>query len=287
VPDLVDAELAETQFRQAEETLPEPREVWRGKASARLPKALRLGSEGLTEVLRGGERTTPWRLVQSVVWQHDHAIVNLNGRQLRVGVHFADWQELVHDIEAWAPHAAQPRGDGQVDAESIAEWLGIPVDGELVCRMGLSRGWLWAAAVACLGLLILIGIAAEGNIGAFVQVPIMVFIMLACAESVRADVHGVSLRVKGKPQRYAWSEIESCVSDGYRWTCKTARGSFSISTSIRNAKPLIKALQQVVAARNAGFELPDEVPMPEGALSRLSGGSAPEAVERGLSRAAE
>ncbi|MBI2298343.1 MAG: hypothetical protein HYU66_05220 [Armatimonadetes bacterium] len=248
-------------------------------------QAIRLGEEGLTEVYGGREVTTPWDEVYGVEWHAYHAKIKLAGRALAVDDRYGDWRRLAQQVEELSPAATGEARGMEVDPEQIAEWLGIPVDGSLVCRLGMPRWGAWALLSFIILMFVLMLVFAHGNgFGGFVQVPMIVGALLLSAEKVTADVNGVSVRMKGRPQRFAWSEIVSVTNHGQYWEVVTDRGKFRVAGSVKNAAKLVNALQHAAASRGVGMVLPDEAPLPEGAISRMTGPTEGD-VQRGISRA--
>ncbi len=243
----------------------------RGRVAVR--RGVGVQPEGLVEGFRRGRTVTPWTEVYGVERHDSYAVIRLAGRAVRIDDRFGDWRRLADLVEGYSPAVRGDLRGREVAPEQIAEWLGIPVDGVLFCRLKMGRGCGWA--LLALGLLMLIGCFAGGSsgaVGGLTQVVVIGLAVLFSADQIRADVHGLTCREKGRPQRYAWSEIERVDRSGSNGlVVHTTRGKFTIASAVGNFAALARCLDHVTGARGAGAVLPSEAPMPEGALSRLTG----------------
>lgn len=260
-------------------------------ASPRVLHRIILDEQGLTEVYRHRQLVTPWDEIYGVTWKDRSVAIKFAGRTLMLRDNFAGWRRLGGEVEQRAVLLRPESRPAEVTDERIAEWLGIPLDGALRCSFGRRRLWGWA--IIAMWLLIAVvplifNHEMSGNLGSTWMMLWIAAAMLASADHVSADVHGISLRVKGKPQTYAWAEIESVKDDGQSLTVTTSRGKFSLASSMPGSEKLRLTIRHVAEAKRLGLELPDERPISETAISRSSGATpTDEAVERGLSRSAD
>ncbi len=265
--------------------------IYENVASPRVLHRIIVDEPGLTEVYRHRQITTPWDEIYDVTWKDRSVAIKFAGRSLVLRDNFADWRRLGAEVEARAVLLRPESRPAEVTDERIAEWLGIPLDGVLRCSFGRRRLWGWA--IIALWLLIAVvpmifNHDLSSNLGSTWMMLWIGAAMLASADHISADVHGISLRVKGKPQTYAWAELESAKDDGQSLTVTTARGKFRLASTMPGSERLRLTIRHVTETKRLGLELPDERPISETAISRSSS-AAPtaEAAERGLSRSAD
>lgn len=285
--ELLQRETAELGLREhADEPAPI---VYENRRSMRVLKRLVLDHRGITCDYGRRQVTAAWDEVYGVQLKPDHCLVRLAGRRLKVDRRYGDWREFAEQVGARAvllQPSATPR---EVTRERIAEWLGIAPDGMLTCGFRHQKllGW---GLIGCY-LLAVIAMSTGGSGGAaggMVSLLMMGVFILISANNVTADVDGITMRVRGRPRAFAWSEIEQVSDSGQGITVTTSRGKFALSNNLPNSQNLRQALRHIAASQQLGLVLPDERPISETALSRSSGTTpAAEALERGLSRSGD
>ncbi|MBI2298342.1 MAG: hypothetical protein HYU66_05215 [Armatimonadetes bacterium] len=177
-------------------------------------------------------------------------------------------------------HGAETSGP-ELPPEQIAEWLGIPPDGRLLCQprhhhvwvvwFAGAFVWLWVATAAT-GLIVL------PTICLLVLAPLAVLLTL---DRVTAEVHGLTARVRGRTRCYGWHEVEE-ITDRFDWTVvNTTQGWFRVHHYARHADRIVHTLNAVLRARDVGLRLPVDRPVPDEAISA---GEAVAAGEHGISK---
>ncbi len=182
----------------------------------------------------------------------------------------------------------QPAEAAALPPEVIEEWLGVPPGGSLVCRVD-PRRHPWVLVGAALYILCQVMEAISiGWLFAISQMSVLLavcgpaYLLLRGAREVQADGRGLSVRFRGRRECYAWSEVTGIAPGRHGSAITTTRGTVSLSTHALEYDRLVSVVQHVLAARHAGRALPDDQPVPESALSRLTGDEGASA-ERGLS----
>jgi hypothetical protein len=169
----------------------------------------------------------------------------------------------------------------QASPERIAGWLGIPTDGALVCQ---PPPWLWPLTVLGLGGWLLLAVALQHNFllaNVLLQTGLWSALGLFAAGRVRADVDGLVVTRAGRRAVYAWSEVREVRYAGPRCIVSTTSGSFVILHHNAEGERLCAAIEQAIAAREAGLSLPTLAPVSDTALSRMTGDADP-SIQRGL-----
>jgi hypothetical protein len=208
--------------------------------------------------------------------------------------------------------AAQPQGEA-VDPTVVAGWLGIAPDGYLECRprgggggiaLVLAPAWLLvtAALVAFyrpffagvlsgdaprgmrVGMLLFTTAHASIFFGTFSGGLLLTILRaLRPRHGIRADVAGLHVRGLFGWRFHAWDDIASVVMQDGRWQVAAGDDELVIEPSWQNASPLVRALQQALAARRDGRALPRGGPIPDAALSLARDRGEEAQAERGLS----
>lgn len=206
-----------------------------------------------------------------------------------------------------------PVGTGdQVPAEQVAAWLGVAVDGRVICRPKFP----WLALLLRLALvvaLIAVGLPiwVSGREAALAIVAVLFGLsvgtlgllrnaLLDRRREVRADVYGLRVRRGRRWTDVAWRDLigidlgprhdryvrwgHSDKQPEFEWQVTHRDGAFGFATADEHAERLHAAISQAIEASERGDLLPAGLDAGEAALSlaRLDGEPA---SERGLSLA--
>jgi hypothetical protein len=234
--------------------------------------------DGLT--LDDGRRL-PWRDVQSVEWVATGAWLVTAAGAVYVSRDSAEFVER----RIGSREAQRDAETGELRAEVIERWLGVPPGGALHCR--LSPWVVWGRGAVLLALIAFFTVLAVlPGLSPFVPLPVFgvmaLLAMVRSARSVDADAKGLSVRRGRRREYFAWSEIEALRRDLYEWEITTTRGRLTLATKAKGGDKVIAIIERLLSMKKSGTALPSNAPTPESALSlaRLGG---PEARERGLS----
>jgi hypothetical protein len=188
-----------------------------------------------------------------------------------------------------------------VPAEEVAQWLGVGVDGALVCDSTQFRdiATLRRAALTGAVLLSLLNavrivtghadwMAAIGFPGwlllAALQLAELAVIRGHHIQDLRATPTELDVRTEAGWRKYAWSSFQSVQRSGNVWVASTADGDLWLPTDLPHLPTLLSAIRHAIDARQRGLALPRmSADIPDSALSRA--GSDDVSIERGLSRA--
>lgn len=183
----------------------------------------------------------------------------------------------------------------QLEPETIEEWLGVEPGGALTC--GISRANVSAVLIGALALVLLtvvcltrwpdsaapLGALAVGLVGSWAVGALLTLECLCIsARRIRADARGLSVRQRGRHDHFAWSEITAVRARERGWIISTERGDVMYAGITGDHLTVIDTIRRVLAARDAGLTLPSDGPVPDVALSRMTGDEGAE-VDRGLS----
>ncbi|MBI5833575.1 MAG: hypothetical protein HZB16_14845 [Armatimonadetes bacterium] len=251
-------------------------------------RGIYVNDDGLWDIKRGRAELAPWSTVKGVRWLGHAAEIVLSGGRRITLARIMGGNRLAEAIDQrLAAGESVVDTDGQLRSDVIERWLGVPPGGAIQCR--LSQ-WV-ALGLPILLLIMLMGLLAgfrHGGGGVAGQIPqfiIMLAFAVGSARSVQADAQGLSIRRKGKREYYAWSEIESIKPGSYGNIINTTRGPVKLSSMAKNQGLIIGIITRILSARAGGAALPDRAPLPETALSRMTGHeSVPQ--DRGLSLSA-
>lgn len=234
----------------------------------------------------------PWDAICAVERGSQRAVVRSSRGNVDLGPNLANWALAADLVE----QALEPAADGagpllkpwchtvspELDRAQICAWLGIAEDGVLVCG---PRPWArWLAVLVMLGLL-LAPWPARSNLLFMLAFQLglpLAGILLLSARVVRADGDGLLVRLRGRGRLVPWAEVDWAVGTLHTVVIGTRQGRFCLAATHANARRLALAAAQIVAARKAGVIVPSGEPLPEGALSRLTG-DAPAEAPRGIS----
>lgn len=273
-------------------------------------RRLEVGDDGL--VVRG------W-LMPAVVWPWDQiGGAGLDGADLVVHVTGGTYRLAGLDSPAAAARSIRdhldpsaPAGSGEeVPAEQVAAWLGVEVDGRVICRPKLP----WLALLIRLALLVVLfalGLPmwASGNeaglaVGAVLfgltigSLGLLRNALLDRRREVRADVYGLRVRRGRRWSEVAWRDLigidlgprhDRYVRWGHsdkqpelEWQVTHRDGAFGFATGDEHSERLHAAISQAIEARERGDLLPAGLDAGEAALS-LARLDVEPAGERGLS----
>ena len=186
---------------------------------------------------------------------------------------------------------AAPR---ELPPETIAAWLGIPVDGTFQAHNNGQRyvAYVTLGVVAAAALsesIDQIAAAGEHMLAALVSPALIIgaLVFAVCyLPRLYADVAGIVFERRHRSKQFAWADLRAAhlhVRGRLQFmTAETTRGEFRFRSNSGSQWQLARVIQQVLDARAQGFEPPNEPPLPSGALSAPSLDSSPDA-ERGLS----
>lgn len=253
-----------------------PSGIWRG--------GLYVDERGLWRLRSAGAELVPWSEVRGVRWLGHFAEVRLAGDQRLPLLRVRGGNALAEAIDQrLAGGESVVDAQGQLRGEVIERWLGVAPGGAVHCR--LSQ-WVAIGLPALLLIMIAGFVATIGSGGGGMAAQFPTFIMMAAfaigsARSVRADAEGLSIRRRGRREYYAWSEIEGLKQDSYGVVIATSRGPVKLSSFAKNQQLVVGIINRILTARAGGAALPDRVPLPETALSRMTG--AVSSGDRGLS----
>ena len=241
--------------------------------------------EGLWQVTRWRAHLTPWSEIVAVRQQGplpELLLTSGRRRPLWMVVGGKRLAELIDQRLA----GGEPLVDeqGQLRAAAIERWLGVEPGGSLQCRLSVWRGSVLGIVAIVLLAMMLAGYTPGIGILAG-QLPALVLALWAVAtsvSSVQADAQGLSVRRRGRREYYAWSEIVSTDTRGHSHLIHTARGMIRLAASARGAGLVMGVIERILDARAAGAALPDRAPLPDTALTRLTG-TEPASDDRALS----
>ena len=258
-------------------------------ASTQARRGLAIGPDGLWSVWRHGARHAAWSEVQSVAWegQSSHiAIAGGRGVGLREYLAAAELATLV-DQRLGGAHL-QPARDTTISAEVIERWLGVEPGGAVSAR-GLTwsqAGQVLLAAIMLVTLWFAVSTGrAAGLWYALFLLPQALGILalsLSVAGSVRADAQGLTVRRWRRRRLVPWSAVMGVRYTGFSVSIDTQAGEVLLGSSAA-AKAIAGAAERVLEARSLGIAAPSTGPLPDTALSRLTGSEPTE--DRALSLA--
>jgi hypothetical protein len=264
----------------------------RGRYAPRLKRpgeGLWLDGDGLVLVSPKGLRGWPWSALGVPTWHADGPRLRTGSRTLRLA-QYLDGESLAQVIDAhiggdesWVDAASELRG------EVIERWLGVRPGGALRC--GLSRWLVVGCGVTVLSVVALFILTVfegghHGGAGQNIGMGLVMFIsLLSSVRSVAADARGLSVRRGRRREYYAWSDIASLTQAQFDWVIGTRHGELRLSRAANGSDRVIGIVKRLLAAREQGAQLPDDVPLPEHAISLARMGGEPDA-DRGLSVAA-
>ncbi len=259
-----------------------------GAALRRAGRArLWLDDDGLWLLSPGRTERYAWSRITRLEWLAKGPRLVLDNRTIKLWWHRGG-AALAHAVEEHLA-AGVPAGDdmGQVTPEAIERWLGVAPGGALECR--LSRSTIAMVGLsALLAALLFVALlwagrpAFAGATGPVFMLLSSAAMLLGSARAVRADAQGLSVLRRGRRERFAWSEVTGVEPMPRLWILRTARGNVTISIFARGHDRIIGIIRRLLAAREDGLALPQEQPVPEAALSRLTGDEGATAA-RGLS----
>ena len=243
-------------------------------------------------------RTYGWDEVTDVAVDDRGIRIRTRRRERRYRGALNDWTQLADKCRrALGRDAEAGNGNGPtVPAEEVARWLGVTIDGEVVCRSPMHRlmpaMWLptvllalnvcrdpsdrgsWSLFILCMAGTFLIWSMyshASGRRGARIR-------------EVRATPAEVNVRTDTGLRKCAWGDIRCLHRRGTFWIAGTIKGDLWLPPDLSNRDALLSAIRQAVDARQRGFALPRmTADIPDAALSRAA--SAEVSTDRGLSRA--
>ncbi|MBI2298344.1 MAG: PH domain-containing protein [Armatimonadetes bacterium] len=250
-------------------------------------QAIRVTAGGLVEVFFDGrELVTPWHEVVPVVPGEDSSEIRLPTRTLWLDDGYGDWRRLAQRIQELAYPALPPQRGSRVPPEQIAAWLGIPPGGALVCRNRISPMSILGMLVLVWSFYLLLDLSRGHPWGAAWMLPIYAYAAVRAflqAELVVADANGLTVRRRGRRRRYAWSDVESIMGPESGREVRAAGERFTIGTNLRHAETLAATIRLAVRAQRNGLVLPTAPPIPDGAISRMTGDEEDATADRGIS----
>jgi hypothetical protein len=204
---------------------------------------------------------------------------------------------------------------GPVTPEEIEGWLGCAPGNALVVmpptpppdrqrRLSASRAVLARAGlpVGAMGGVLVAAVTDQGLLAALCLI-LGVAALVPPVQSLDDDPSTATLRATGSrltldwgvcSRHFRWIELTglqpkygAADGDGFRaverWEVSTEPGDvFCIDAGATNAEDLLRAIRQVLAAKQAGRAMWDPTPVPSTAISRLTGEDP--VVDAGLSR---
>lgn len=279
-------------------------------------RGIRIDERGVTELFWLQEpKLHPWDGIREVrISDRDAVIVSDRGEVRVSGLRQPAWLRLARRVKAaLTGESGEVRATGDdLPAEQIAEWLGIPVDGELRCQAKAEAFKTMALAGAWLGVTLLLTafylpfilgiIQAEGGmklgmllfVGAHASIFFGVFsgglikklverVRGVASGGIRADVTGLWLGGVAGWQHQSWDEVQQIVMDGGTWRVACREDSFTIDPGLPHAARLVNGIQRVLRARAEGLRLPSSGPVPATAISVVDDASERLTAERGIS----
>ncbi|MBI5833577.1 MAG: hypothetical protein HZB16_14855, partial [Armatimonadetes bacterium] len=219
--------------------------------SMRRAGGLAVGDEGLWLVRRWGSRRIGWDQVQGVRWYRQAAGLALAGGR---GVSLLDYlgaQDLAVLVDARLGGPRPTTVDGKlVSAQAIERWLGVPPGGAVVCRPKASALALVAGVFVLTALAVVTGLQGKG------------WGMLA---------QGLTVGRRGRRRRVPWSDVEARLPGVGSQVIDTAQGPIRLPFWLTHRDALAGIVDRLIEARSGGLKLPGAAPIPDAALSRLTG----------------
>jgi len=278
-------------------------------------RGIKLDEFGVTELYwLQDPRRHAWDSIRDVRISDRDAVIVADHGEVRVsGLRQPAWLRLARRVKAAVTgEATEIRSTGdEVPAEQIAEWLGIPVHGELRCQVKGEvvktlfslLGWLGVTLLLTafylpfvlgiikaeggmkLGMLLFVGAHASIFFGVFSGGLLKKLLerVRGFTSGMRADVTGVWLGGAGGWHHHSWDDLQEIAMESGAWRVTTREDSFTIDPTTPNAARLVNGIQRVLRARTEGLRLPSGGPVPAAAISMVEDPAERMSAERGVS----
>lgn len=290
------------------------------KAIAGTRRGVSITSRGIREHLRlAPDRFVPWSEVTAVERASTGASIRTQRGDITIGDDLSAWPVLVRRVEMVLGEEAEEDEGDLVSPDEVREWLGLAPGEVLWCRAVGSafKAWsavpLWALVTGLLcafyapffwgaltggfgpgavriGALLFTTAHASIFFGVFSGGLLMKVIQAfraAYGKAILADATGLTFG-GARGRHVSWGELQSATLRDGRWHIGTEHETFVIEPGLSNLGRLVQAIQQAVAAREAGRRLPRLGPVPAGAISIARERSlTADGVDRGISLAEE
>jgi len=237
-----------------------------------------------------------WDELQDVEIDQMGATVRTRRGDVRLHGNLSDWVHLAGQCRRslGLPANPDPVPDAAPDLPpaEVARWLGVDIDGTLLCRVDYRwqrGGSILAAALA----LVVLAHTHVPFVRGELVVLALVFIVGAASfgkgrqmREIRATPRELDVRTGRGWRKYAWGGLHGLEKRGEVWIAKSVDGDIVLLPQLRNREKVLEAIRNAIDARQRGFALPRmSADVPQAALSRAMAGEA--SAERGLSRAEE